>query len=84
LAEWRRTSVSFAVMVENRLPVEAVELFWRIGSTRPPRGAPDTVEGHAYDLRDFFVRPGQTGLESRRPDLPAPGIRQDRSNHGDQ
>lgn len=56
--------VSYTVVGDDGLPVEAVEDF--LAYLMAKGASPNTVQGYAYDLRDFFVWLEQTGLDFRR------------------
>lgn len=56
--------VSYTVVGDDGLPVGDVEDFLAYLTARG--ASPNTVQGYAYDLRDFFVWLEQMGLEFRR------------------
>lgn len=55
--------VSYTVVGDDGLPVDDLEDFLAYLTARG--ASPNTVQGYAYDLRDFFVWLGQTGLDFR-------------------
>lgn len=56
--------VSYTVVGVDGLPVDDVEDFLAYLTARG--ASPNTVQGYAYDLRDFFVWLGQMSLDFRR------------------
>lgn len=62
--------VSYTVVGADGLPVDAVEEF--LAYLAATGASPNTVQGYAYDLRDFFVWLEQTGLDFRRVRLEVP------------
>lgn len=55
--------VSYTVVGDDGLPVEAVEDF--LAYLAATSASPNTVQGYAYDLRDFSFWLEQTGLDFR-------------------
>ncbi|MET9353624.1 site-specific integrase [Streptomyces sp. NPDC006617] len=55
--------LSYTVVGDDGLPVDAVEDF--LTYLAATGASPNTVQGYAYDLRDFFVWLEQVGLDPR-------------------
>jgi integrase/recombinase XerD len=60
-------AVSYTVLGADGLPVEAVEVF--LAHLAVVGRSPNTVEGYAYDLRDFVEWLGQVGRDFRELSL---------------